>query len=108
MYSFAGMTSLSPLSGLTLQLQPNSSGVNRVQCLQSLIGGLGRMVQSSGSTQWVITSVPNSVPEQQQLQTIVTSQPTVSSTATTSIQPVVIGANIATATGTLFFCLPKF
>ena len=99
------MASLSPLGGLTLQLQSNSPGVNRFQSIQSLIGGIGRMVQTATGAQWLITSVGNSLPEQQQLQTTVTttvaSQPTV--TTTTSIQPLVIGTNIATATGMIFF-----
>lgn len=64
------------------------------------------MVQTAGGAQWLITSVGNSLPEQQQLQTTVTttvaSQPT-ATTTTTSIQPLVIGTNIATATGKRFF-----
>lgn len=102
----AAVASLSPLGGLTLQLQSNSPGVNRFQSIQSLIGGIGRMVQTAGGAQWLITSVGNSLPEQQQLQTTVTttvaSQPT-ATTTTTSIQPLVIGTNIATATGKRFF-----
>lgn len=100
------VASLAPLGGLTLQLQPNASSGNRVQCIQSLIGGIGRMVQTASGAQFLITSVGNSVPEQQ-LQTTVTTtvaaQPTASSTSvTTSMQSVVIGTNIATATGILF------
>lgn len=99
----AAVTSLTPLSGLTLQLQSNSPAGNRVQCIQSLIGGIGRMMQSATGAQWLITSVGNSVPEQQ-LQsvgttTVAAQATTTTTTAATSIQSVVIGTNIATATG---------
>ncbi|GIY74878.1 helicase domino [Caerostris extrusa] len=83
----SAVTSLAPLGGLTLQLQP--PGGNRVQCIQSLIGGIGRVVQTPAGPHFVITSVAE--------QPAITAQPTVAST-TANVQPVVLSANIATTT----------
>ncbi|KAF8768478.1 Helicase domino like protein [Argiope bruennichi] len=83
----ATVASIAPLGGLTLQLQP--PGSNRVQCIQSLIGGIGRVVQTAAGAHFVITSVGE--------QPAITAQTTVAST-TSSIQPVVLGTNVATTT----------
>ncbi|XP_054722596.1 helicase domino-like [Uloborus diversus] len=95
------VASLAPLGGLTLQLQPASPGGGRVQCIQSLIGGLGRMVTTTTGAQWLITtSVANSVAEQPQMQaavTTVSAQPSLPTT-TASSTPIVLSTNIATAT----------
>ncbi|KAG8188164.1 hypothetical protein JTE90_019444 [Oedothorax gibbosus] len=85
---------IAPLSGgVTLQLQPAPSTTasttgpntaNRVQCIQSLIGGIGvgRVVQTATGA-FVITSVANSVADN-------------STTQPTTTTPLVIGANLAT------------
>ncbi|XP_035206695.1 LOW QUALITY PROTEIN: helicase domino-like [Stegodyphus dumicola] len=95
----AAVASLAPIGGLTLQLQPGPPTSNRVQCIQSLIGGISRMVQTAAGAHFVITSVANSVAEQQVTSavTTVSAQPGVPSTAA-SAQSIVIGTNVATAT----------
>ncbi|GFS95920.1 helicase domino [Nephila pilipes] len=82
------VASLAPLGGLTLQLQPQ--GGNRVQSIQSLIGGIGRVVQTAGGAHFVITSMAEQP-------AVTTAQLTVASTAVSS-QPVVLSANVATTT----------
>ncbi|GFT29328.1 helicase domino [Trichonephila clavipes] len=77
------VASLAPLGSLALQLQ----GGNRVQ---SLIGGIGRVVQTAGGAHFVITSMAEQP-------AVTTTQTTVASTAA-SMQPVVLNASIATTT----------
>ncbi|XP_042903379.1 helicase domino isoform X2 [Parasteatoda tepidariorum] len=94
------VASLAPLGGLTLQLQPGPASGNRVQCIQSLIGGIGRVVQTAAGAHFVITSVANSVAEHSQVQPAATTaiaQPHVAASVSNT-QSLVLSTNISTAT----------